>query len=228
MTSENLETPEVITQEQETANTVQEDTKVFRQEDVDKIVAERIQRERAKFEKKYSDVNLDEYRSMLSEKERKELEAKKQRGEFEKILEETVSKKDTVIHDLQKQVHSIKVEGALLNAASNKRAVNPQQVTRLLQDRVKLTETGDVEVLDDSGAPRYGDDGKPLSVDQYVSEWLTSNPHFVASTPGGSGSQSQTANNNNGNTIDISKLDMSRKDHREQYSEWRKQRDSAR
>lgn len=228
MTSENLETPEVITQEQETANTVQEDTKVFRQEDVDKIVAERIQRERAKFEKKYSDVNLDEYRAMLSEKERKELEAKKQRGEFEKILEETVSKKDTVIHDLQKQVHSIKVEGALLNAASNKRAVNPQQVTRLLQDRVKLTETGDVEVLDDSGTPRYGDDGKPLSVDQYVSEWLTSNPHFVASTPGGSGSQSQTANNNNGNTIDISKLDMSRKDHREQYSEWRKQRDSAR
>ena len=82
--------------------------------------------------------------------------------------------------------------------------------------------------MDDSGTPRYGDDGKPLSVDQYVSEWLTSNPHFVASTPGGSGSQSQTANNTVGNKVDISRLDMSRKDHREQYAEWRKQRDSAR
>jgi hypothetical protein len=228
MTSEDLETQVVNTQEQDPVTPVQEESKMFRQEDVDKIVAERIQRERAKFEKKYSDVNLDEYKNMLAEKERKELEAKKQRGEFEKILEETVSKKDNVIQDLQKQVHSIKVEGALLNAASNKKAVNPQQVSRLLQDRVKLTQTGEVEIVDDNGAPRYGDDGKLLTVDQYVSEWLTSNPHFVASTPGGSGSQSQTANNTTGDKIDISKLDMTRKDHREIYSKWRTERASAR
>jgi hypothetical protein len=228
MTSEDLETPVVNTQEQDPVTPVQEESKMFRQEDVDKIVAERIQRERAKFEKRYSNVDLDEYNNMIQAKERKELEAKKQRGEFEKILEETVGKKDSVIQDLQKQVHSIKVEGALLNAASSKKAVNPQQVSRLLQDRVNLTETGEVEIVDDNGAPRYGDDGKLLTVDQYVSEWLTSNPHFVASTPGGSGSQSQTANNTVGNKVDISKLDMSRKDHREQYAEWRKQRDSAR
>jgi hypothetical protein len=165
---------------------------------------------------------------MIADKERKELEAKKQRGEFEKILEETVSKKDSVIQDLQKQVHSIKVEGAILNAASSKKAVNPQQVTRLLQDRVKLTETGDVEIVDENGAPRYGDDGKLLTVDQYVTEWLTDNPHFVASTPGGSGSQSQTANNNTGDKIDISKLDMTRKDHRDIYAKWRAERASAR
>lgn len=228
MTSEDLVTEEVNTVEQETATPAQEETKMFRQEDVDKIVAERVQRERAKFEKKYSDVNLDEYKSMIAEKERKELEAKKQRGEFEKILEETVGKKDNVIQDLHKQIHSIKVEGALLNAASARRAVNPKQVTQLLQNSVKLTETGDVEVLDETGAPRYNDDGKLMSVDQYVTQWLTDNPHFVASTPGGSGSQSQTANNTVGNKVDISKLDMSRKDHREQYAEWRKQRDSAR
>lgn len=228
MTSENLVAEEANTQAQDTVTPAQEDTKMFRQEDVDKIVAERIQRERAKFEKKYSNVDLDEYQSMVDAKERKELEAKKQRGEFEKILEDTVSKKDTVIQDLQKQVHSIKVEGALLNAASSKKAVNPQQVSRLLQDRVKLTETGDVEIVDDLGAPRYGDDGKLLTVDQYVNEWLTDNPHFVASTPGGSGSQSQTANNTTGDKIDISKLDMSRKDHREMYSQWKSQRASAR
>jgi hypothetical protein len=228
MTSEDLVTEEVNTLEQDAATPVVEDTKMFRQEDVDKIVAERIQRERAKFEKRYSDVNLDEYRSMIADKERKELEAKKQRGEFEKILEETVSKKDSVIQDLQKQVHSIKVEGAILNAASSKKAVNPQQVTRLLQDRVKLTETGDVEIVDENGAPRYGDDGKLLTVDQYVTEWLTDNPHFVASTPGGSGSQSQTANNNTGDKIDISKLDMTRKDHRDIYAKWRAERASAR
>jgi len=228
MTSEDLVADEANTVEQDAAAPAQEDTKMFRQEDVDKIVAERIQRERAKFEKKYSDVNLDEYRSMVADKERKELEAKKQRGEFEKILEETVGKKDSVIQDLQKQIHSIKVEGALLNAASNKRAVNPKQVTQLLQSSVKLTESGDVEVLDESGSPRYNDAGKLLSVDEYVGEWLASNPHFVASTPGGSGSTNNAAANNTGDRIDISKLDMSRRDHRELYAKYKAERDKAR
>jgi hypothetical protein len=228
MTSENLVTDEVDTVGQDTAAPAQEETKMFRQEDVDKIVAERVQRERAKFEKKYSDVNLDEYRSMVADRERKELEAKKQRGEFEKILEETVGKKDGVIQDLQKQIHSIKVEGALLNAASSKRAVNPKQVTQLLQSSVKLTETGDVEVLDESGSPRYNDAGKLLSVDEYVSEWLTANPHFVASTPGGSGSSNNVAANNTGDKIDISKLDMTRRSDREIYAKYRAERDAAR
>jgi hypothetical protein len=228
MTSENLVTDEVDTVGQDTAAPAQEETKMFRQEDVDKIVAERVQRERAKFEKKYSDVNLDEYRSMVADRERKELEAKKQRGEFEKILEETVGKKDGVIQDLQKQIHSIKVEGALLNAASSKRAVNPKQVTQLLQSSVKLTETGEVEVLDESGSPRYNDAGKLLSVDEYVSEWLTANPHFVASTPGGSGSSNNVAANNTGDKIDISKLDMTRRSDREIYAKYRAERDAAR
>ena len=228
MTSENLVTDEVNTVGQDTAAPAQEETKMFRQEDVDKIVAERVQRERAKFEKKYSDVNLDEYRSMVADRERKELEAKKQRGEFEKILEETVGKKDGVIQDLQKQIHSIKVEGALLNAASSKRAVNPKQVTQLLQSSVKLTETGEVEVLDESGSPRYNDAGKLLSVDEYVSEWLTANPHFVASTPGGSGSSNNVAANNTGDKIDISKLDMTRRSDREIYAKYRAERDAAR
>jgi len=228
MTSENLVTDEVDTVGQDTAAPAQEETKMFRQEDVDKIVAERVQRERAKFEKKYSDVNLDEYRSMVADRERKELEAKKQRGEFEKILEETVGKKDGVIQDLQKQIHSIKVEGALLNAASSKRAVNPKQVTQLLQSSVKLTETGEVEVLDESGSPRYNDAGKLLTVDEYVSEWLTANPHFVASTPGGSGSSNNVAANNTGDKIDISKLDMTRRSDREIYAKYRAERDAAR
>ena len=228
MTSEDLVTEEVNTVEQDTAAPAQEETKMFRQEDVDKIVAERVQRERAKFEKKYSDVNLDEYKSMIAEKERKELEAKKQRGEFEKILEETVGKKDNVIQDLQKQIHSIKVEGALLNAASAKRAVNPKQVTQLLQNSVKLTETGDVEVLDETGAPRYNDDGKLMTVDQYVTQWLTDNPHFVASTPGGSGSSSNANANNTGDKIDISKLDMTRRSDREIYAKYKAERDAAR
>ena len=58
------------------------------QDDVNRIVAERVAREKSKFEKKYSNVDLDLYHQMVEEKEtlrQKELE---KRGEFEKVLKE--------------------------------------------------------------------------------------------------------------------------------------------
>lgn len=218
------------TVEQEVATPAQEEnTKTFTQEDLDKVVAERVARERNKYEKKFSGIDLDRYHELVSEQENKELEARKQRGEFEKILEDTVSKKDTVISDLRNQIHSIKIEGALLNAASNRKAVNAEQVTRLLQNQVRLSEDGEVEVTDAQGNARYTDSGKLMSVDQYVAEWLDANPHFVASTPGGSGSRSAAEQTTNPTEqIDISKLDMNNRAHRELYKKYKQERASAR
>jgi len=140
-----------------------------------------------------------------------------------------VSKKDTVISDLRNQIHSIKIEGALLNAASNRKAVNAEQVTRLLQNQVRLSEDGEVEVTDAQGNARYTDEGKLMSVDQYVGEWLDANPHFVASTPGGSGSRSAAEQTTNPTEqIDVSKLDMNNRAHRELYKKYKQERASAR
>jgi hypothetical protein len=194
------------------------ESKTFTQEDLDRIVTERVKRERAKFEKQYGDVDVDRYRKLLEADENRILEEKKKRGEFDQILKDTVSKKDTVIQQLQKEIHSIKVEGALLNAASTNKAVNPDQVTQLLKSNVRLTEDGQVEILDGDKV-RYSDEGTPLTVADYVKEFLEQNPHFVSATPAGTGSQSSVRNKSN--DLDITQLDMSRKDHRDLYRKWK-------
>ena len=69
----------------------------------------------------------------------------------------------------------IKVDGALLNSASTKKAINPEQVVRLVRDQVKMSETGSVEVIDSkTGQTRYSDTGEALSVDGLVDEFLKS------------------------------------------------------
>jgi hypothetical protein len=86
-------------------------------------------------------------------------------------------------------LETTKIDGALLTAASKHNAVDSQQVSQLLRNRVKLSDDGSVEVLDDNGAVRYNDKADPLSVDELVGDFLTANPHFVRASQGGAGTQ---------------------------------------
>jgi len=111
----------------------------------------------------------------------------------------------------------------LLNAASSRRAVNPQQVVRLLKDQIRLSDGGDVEIVDDSGGARYMDSGSLMTVDDLVNEFLTTNPHFVSAGPSGSGSGGGVgkATGTTGK-IDITKLNMNDPKDRAAYKEYRK------
>lgn len=55
------------------------ESKTFTQEDLDRIVTERVKRERAKFEKQYGDVDVDRYRKLLEADENRILEEKRAR-----------------------------------------------------------------------------------------------------------------------------------------------------
>jgi hypothetical protein len=164
------------------------DTKTFTQDDVERIVSERLARERKKFEKKFDGVDVEEAKRLLAEKEQAELERQKERGEFEEVLKKTVAKKDEELNSYKQKLQETLVDGALLNAASKNNAVSPEQVSALLKNKVKLSDGGTVEVLDDNGTPRYNDKGELLSVNELVSDFLTANQHFVRATTGGAGS----------------------------------------
>ena len=110
----------------------QEEAKYFTQDELDRIVKDRLDRERKKLSKQFDGVDVQRYRELTEKEEQQKLEQQKARGEFENILKTTVEKKDSAIQQLQRELHSIKVDGSLLNAASTKRAVNPQQVVSLL------------------------------------------------------------------------------------------------
>ena len=184
---------EIMATEAETETAaVQTQDKMFTQAELDKVVAGRLERETRKFEKKLGDINLDEARQVLKERDDASLQAQKERGEFESILKDTVSKKDQEINAYKTRLHQTLVDGALLNAASTNNAINPDQVSTLLKHHVRLAEDGTVEITDSNNAPRYNDKGDLLSVNEAVSEFLTANPHFMRASAGGSGSQGNT------------------------------------
>ena len=58
-------------------------SKTFTQADVDKILEQRLARERKRFEKMTDGVDIDEAKRVLAEREQAELERQKERGEFE-------------------------------------------------------------------------------------------------------------------------------------------------
>jgi len=189
------------------------------QDDVNRIVAERVAREKAKFEKKYSNVDLDLYNELVEKQEKARHEELEKRGEFEKLLKEQAEKFSGKIQQYQSELTSIKVDGTLLNEASSQKAVNPQQVVSLLKGQLRLNEAGGVDVVDANGQVRYDDSGNPIKVSSLVNEFLTTNPHFVQAGPSGSGTGQGVGKQSPVVDNDITKLNMENPEHRARYKE---------
>ena len=197
----------------------------FNKAQVDDIVKERLARERRKIYKELGTEDLNAAKLSLQEKQEKELEIKKQRGEFDEIMKTQADKSNSEIANLKTQLEQIKINDSLLSSASKHRSNVPDQVVQLLKSNVKLNDDGKVEVLAENKQPRYNTKGELLSVDEYVQEFLTQNPHFQAATPSGSGSVSNVGKVD-AKPFNIADLDMTKPEDRKQYAEYRKERDS--
>ena len=204
---------------------VEEKEPMVSQSEVDKIVERRLAREKSKYEKMYSGIDPEQARKLLQEKENKEMEDQKARGEFEKILKEQAEKSNKEIAGLRSEIEKVKVDGALLNAASKNSAINPEQVKDLLKGNVKLTDDGKVEILAENKQPMYNKDGDLKSIDEYVKDFITDNPHFQTATPSGSGSKANLGKVD-AKPFNLADLDMTKPEDRKQYAEYRRARDS--
>jgi len=229
----NAETQAVKSQDtapenKEQANTAikeEKQTQSFSQDDLERIVGERVARERAKYEKKYSGIDVDHYQKLIDKEEKARKAELEKRGEFEALLKEQADKFNSKIQQYQSELTSIKIDGALLSEASNLKAVNPTQVSQLLKGQLKLNEAGTVDVIDTkTGAVRYDDNGNPLQVKDLVSAFLQSNPHFVSAGPQGSNTGKGAGTKESLATNDINQLDMSIPEHRARYKEIMKSR----
>jgi hypothetical protein len=202
-----------------TAETQTQDLRTFSQDEVDAIVKARL----AKQSKKYDEVDMSEYRSLKKAQEEKELEDRKARGEFEKILQDQKRNHDAQLEALKNQLHKEKVDGSLLKIAGSRNAVNPEQVASLLRNNVKLSDDGEVYVLNENGEIAYDtDSATPLGVDKLVNSFLDANPHFLRAGPSGSGSETSVGEQSSGD-LDIANLDMKNPAHRQKYAELKKQ-----
>jgi hypothetical protein len=216
MTEENTGKIEAETSQQSPSETEENTQKALTQEQVDKIVAERVARERSKFEKKYSGVDVDHYKSLVEQEESRKQEELEKRGQYETLLKEQAEKFNSKIKTYESELHSIKVDGTLLQEASKSKAVNPQQVVSLLKNSLRLNDAGGVDVVDASGQVRYDDNGDPLPVSKLVDEFLNANPHFRTAGPSGSGTQGAQGKNTSVK-LELDQLDMKNPKHRDIY-----------
>ena len=217
----------VETKVDETVETNIEEEKVYnlKQSDLEKLIQKRVGHVTKNFEKKYAGIDPEQARKLLEEKENKEIEDQKARGEFEKILKEQAEKSNKEIAGLRSEIEKVKVDGALLNAASKNLAINPEQVKDLLKGNVKLTDDGKVEILAENKQPIYNKDGDLKSIDEYVKDFITDNPHFQTATPSGSGSKANLGKVD-AKPFNLADLDMTKPEDRKQYAEYRRARDS--
>jgi hypothetical protein len=216
-----------ISNSQETNTPV---TTSFSQEDVNKIVAERVERERKKYEKRFEGVDLDKYQQLVSAEEQRRIEDMKKAGQFDEVLKEHLAKKDAYwqtelqsreesYKTVMEELRTIKVDTELLNVASKARAINPQQVVQLLKSQV-VYKDGKVEVTDGSGNILTDKKGDVMSIDGLVNNFLQDNPHFLQANPAGTGTKT---NPSTPTKVDITKLDMKNPKDVELYKQYRKQ-----
>ena len=210
----------------EVSDTTSTENKVFTADQLEQIVQRRLERYKKTVSNKLDGIDIEEAKKLLEEKKLKELEIAKQRGEFDKVLKETVSKKDSKIQSLESELKRIRIDETLVNVASGLKAVKPAEVKQLLRNNVRLNDQGSVEVINEDGTPRYSDKGEPMSVNDLVNEYLKNNPHHVMATQSGSGSQSKIGGASP-KQIKIGDLDLSNPNDRKLYAEMRKQRDQG-
>ena len=194
-------------------------TKTYTQEEFDRHMAGLKSSMQKKFEKTLAELgDLEELKQLKQTAEQARQEQAIKRGEFERILQESLSKKDAEIQKRDSIIKEYKIDVPLTNAAAKFRAVNAEQVKSLLKNNIRLNEDGEVEVVDVKGTVRYNDKGVALNVDDLVKEFLDSNPHFVQPTAATTATKSNIAANSSGK-VDINALDMRNPADRKKYAE---------
>ena len=206
---------ETQTDEVKTQNT-------FTQEQLDNIIKQRLDAEKAKQQRQ-----LDELKKKEDEAAReKQIQEAKTKADLENLMKQRIAEKDKELADWKSKVKTINVDNSILSFASKNNAIAPDQVVSLLKNEVNYNDDGRIEILDNNKNIRYNPKGELLSIEDRVKEFLDANPHFRKGSPSGSGSQSSVE----GKTVkplNIQDLDMSKPEDRKRYAEYRKQRDSG-
>jgi len=195
-----------------------ETTKTFTQEEVNELIGKRIHQ----VNKKYENVDVEEYKALKGLKEQIEEEQLIKKEDFNGVLKKQKEKADGELSALRSELETIKIDGSLMTAASRAKAVSPDHVAQLLRKNIQLGADGNVIVTGVDGKQRYTDNADPMSVDNLVEEFLSSNQYFKSAGPSGAGSTGNTQNANP-QSLDLAQLDMNNPEHRKIYTKMKTQ-----
>ena len=216
--------PQNDVQEAEVKQTQTDETKqsnTFTQEQLDNIIKQRLEAEKAKQQRQIDELKKAEEEALKE----KQIQEAKTKADLEKLMQERISAKDNELSKYKNMIKEEKVDNSIMSVASKNDAIAPSQVVSLLKNEVNYNDDGRIEILDNNNNIRYNPKGELLSIEDRVKEFLDANPHFRKGSLSGTGSQSSVE----GKTVkpfNIQDLDMSKAEDRQKYAEYRKQRDS--
>jgi len=104
--------------------------RTFTQAEVNAILA----KTKGQYERKYSKLfeelgtEPDELKDIVTNHRKREQDNAMRRGEFDKVLQEVVAKKDQEIQRRDRMIEEFKLNAPILDSASRHRAVAPEQV----------------------------------------------------------------------------------------------------
>ena len=201
-----------------TSNPNDQAGKTFTQKQVDDMMADAKRNITFQATKKYNDLgDFATLKGLVENADAATQQSLIDKGKFDDALAHVVETKDATIASQAKELRALKINDPLLKAAADHHLINPEQALRLLKQNVNLTPEGQIEVVDDNGKVRLGDDGKSISVNDLVKEFKEANPHFQQ--PGKSTVNSNSSHNSSTTEVlDFSKLDFSKSEDRAKYA----------
>lgn len=164
------------------------------QEEINRIVQQRLERERKKFDEKIESLGFKSFDEIADlkrqQKEREEKELEDQQ-KYKELLEKTRSEKDAELAKLREQLQKTQstyrqttAERQILEAAAAAEAVAPAQVASLLRGNVQVDDEGKSFVVGPGGERMTDGKGNELSVEAYVKTFIEENPHFQRAASG--------------------------------------------
>ncbi len=105
------------------------------------------------------------------------------RKAFQKAQRSRGARED--VEGLRREIEGLKEEKkrlALLKAVSRYNVVDGEEIVKLLEDRVRMDDEGNIVVVNSSGSAKINDAGYPVGVDEFISTWLSERPHHLRST----------------------------------------------
>lgn len=170
----------------------------FTQEDVNRIVRERLARFKAgeddpaattQAEKEELTRLRQERQDRLAREAEEQKNYEKAKEEMRKAHQEELSRREQREKELAAELKADRVRGQIIAAAAKYRAIKPDQLADLLERVVDLDEKHRPFVKDEvSGSKKFNGRGELMTPDEYVKLYLDENPHLVQPVPGGQGS----------------------------------------
>ena len=150
--------------------------RMFTQEEVNAMIAKRADK---MAKQKFGDIDVSEYQELKAAKEKSQRDELIRKNKFEEVLKQQKEQYDSEVNSLRSQLTSVRVDGAVLDAATKHGAVSPSDVAQLMKNSIQLDSNGNPVVLDGSGDVRYdAGNAEPLSIEAAVKEFLDQKPLY--------------------------------------------------